>query len=311
MGQLLMMTAAEHHIGLCPVGGLDFLAVPSNGSRKDLDSSSPSSGKVYLPNPNRSSGFALGENHVLLHSFLCGHVDPNTATGWSFLPTETEKATGGASHAVTTNLSADQVPPVTSTTLHHFLKEKLPEALLPSAIVILENLPLNPNGKADRKHLPRPDTQSQRKETEYREPTSEIERTVAAVWQEVLPAKKVGIYDNFFDLGGNSLLMVRAYSKLRKVLSDWRDSGSPLSNNSDLSIIEMFFQYPNIHTLAEFLAQGTGEPIQSSRSDAPGQQRRVERSNVSLQQERSTRLRHRSPSVGASPAPSERNQEDA
>jgi SagB-type dehydrogenase family enzyme len=216
MGQLLMMTAAEHHIGLCPVGGLDF------GQIRD--------------------GFVLGENHVLLHSFLCGSIDPNAATGWSFLPAETEKTKGEASHAATANLSTDLVPPVTTTALHHFLKEKLPEYMLPSAIVVLESLPLNPNGKVDRKNLPMPETQSHRKETGYREPTSEIEQTVADVWQEMLGHAQVGIYDNFFDLGGNSLIGVRMMNRLRKIFE------------VNLSM-HLLFTMPTVEGIAELIKQ--------------------------------------------------------
>ena len=271
MSQLLMMTGAEQHIGLCPVGGVDFEQI------RDL--------------------FVLQESHLLLHTLLCGRVDPSVATGWSFLPENTENAAPLLpAQPATTSV-------VTSTTLHSFLKEKLPEYMIPSAIMMLDSLPLTPNGKVDRKNLPAPEIQSSRKETEYREPTSEIEQTIAAVWQEFLPSKKVGIHDNFFDLGGNSMLMVRAYTRLRKVLQDRPTNGARhTGNDRDLSIIEMFFQYPTIHALAEFLTQGVGQQVQSSPEDAPEQQRRVERRNVSLQQERLARLRHRT---------IERNQEDA
>jgi hypothetical protein len=179
----------------------------------------------------------LTESHLLLHTLLGGSIDPSRATGWSFLVGDTEKVVSSqpAQPAATSVVSI--------AALHSFLKEKLPEYMLPSAMMVLDRLPLNPNGKVDRKNLPLPEIQSSRKETGYRAPTSEIEQTIAAVWQEVLGHPKVGIHDNFYDLGGNSLLMVRVHTKLRKILK------------RDLSIMEMFFQYPTIHALAEFLTQ--------------------------------------------------------
>jgi hypothetical protein len=161
--------------------------------------------------------------------------------------------------------------------------------MVPSAITVLGSLPLTANGKVDRKHLPMPEIQCSRRETAYVEPTSQIEQKIAAVWREVLASEKVGIHDNFFDLGGNSFLMVQAYTKLRKVLLH------------DISIIEMFFQYPTIYTLAQFLAEGErAQPALEEISDQGHS--RIESHKSSIQQRRWTRLSRRA---------TERNQEDA
>jgi acyl carrier protein len=77
-------------------------------------------------------------------------------------------------------------------------------------------------------------------------PRTEVERTIAAVWQEVLRVEKVGVHDNFFDLGGHSLLMTRVYSKLGSVLKE------------KLSMVEMF-QYPTVSALAKYVSEGQQE----------------------------------------------------
>ncbi len=126
--------------------------------------------------------------------------------------------------------------------LRHFLKQKLPEYMLPSAFVFLEALPLTSNGKVDRRALPAPENLRPELTTNYQAPHSEVEKTIAKVWKQVLQLEKVGIDDNFFDLGGNSLLVVQVNNKLREIL------------NRDLSVVEIF-QNPTIKSLAQHLSQ--------------------------------------------------------
>lgn len=120
------------------------------------------------------------------------------------------------------------------------LKERLPDYMVPAAFVILDALPLTPNNKLDRRALPAPSGAV--RESDYVAPSTEIEQIIADVWSEVLNEDKVGINDNFFDLGGHSLLMVEANSKLRKLL------------NKDFSITDMF-QYPTVSSLAKYLSK--------------------------------------------------------
>jgi amino acid adenylation domain-containing protein len=84
--------------------------------------------------------------------------------------------------------------------LRSFLKEKLPDHMLPSAFVMLENLPLAPSGKVDRKALPKPDNLRPVLETAYVLPRNEMEHTIADIWQKILKVEKVGIQDNFLTL---------------------------------------------------------------------------------------------------------------
>jgi hypothetical protein len=121
------------------------------------------------------------------------------------------------------------------------LQDKLPEYMIPSAFVFLESLPLDPHGKVDWRRLPPPEGFRPELEMSYVAPATEIEHIIASIWREELQVEKVGIYDNFFDLGGHSLLMARVHQKLQMALA------------RDLSIIELF-KYPTVNSLAEHLS---------------------------------------------------------
>ncbi|MDN5936185.1 MAG: amino acid adenylation domain-containing protein, partial [Nitrosospira sp.] len=86
------------------------------------------------------------------------------------------------------------------------LSQTLPDYMVPTALVELESLPLNANGKVDRKALPEPEFPGGR---EYEPPQGEVEETLAALWSEVLGVERVGRYDNFFELGGHSLAAIQ------------------------------------------------------------------------------------------------------
>jgi surfactin family lipopeptide synthetase A len=96
--------------------------------------------------------------------------------------------------------------------LREFLKQKLPEYMVPAAVVMLEVIPLTPNGKVDRKALPVPDLQIG---GDYVPPSTATQVAVAGIWAEVLQVEGVGIHDNFFELGGNSLLATQVVSRSR------------------------------------------------------------------------------------------------
>jgi amino acid adenylation domain-containing protein len=100
--------------------------------------------------------------------------------------------------------------------LRCFLKEKLPEYMVPSTIVILEALPLTPGGKIDRRALPAPDLHSQLSD-KYVAPRSPNEELLVQIWAHVLKVEQVGIYDNFFELGGHSLLATQLVSRIRNI----------------------------------------------------------------------------------------------
>ncbi|MGD1698460.1 amino acid adenylation domain-containing protein [Dapis sp. BLCC M229] len=105
--------------------------------------------------------------------------------------------------------------------LREYLQEKLPEYMVPSSFVILPQLPLTPNGKVDRKALPMPDNQQQENIT-YIAPRYPVERVLVWVWQQLLSIEKIGVKDNFFDLGGHSLKATQMVSKLNQLFGvEW------------------------------------------------------------------------------------------
>jgi amino acid adenylation domain-containing protein len=99
--------------------------------------------------------------------------------------------------------------------LRAFLKSKLPEYMLPSHIVVLEKLPQTPNAKVDRKALPAPDAGEAVGPTGSRVPTTPLEEQVVALWADVLRVSTVGLDDDFFALGGHSLIAVRLFARIR------------------------------------------------------------------------------------------------
>ena len=121
--------------------------------------------------------------------------------------------------------------------LRDFLKEHLPEHMVPSAFIFLDSLPKTRTNKIDRKSLPRPDSERPDLIRGYVAPRTEIESVIADVWQALLNVDRVGIHDNFFDLGGHSLLAAQAVNKLKDELS--------------VSVpLRAFFEAPTVATLA-------------------------------------------------------------
>ncbi len=141
----------------------------------------------------------------------------------------------GTSVPSSESLSANQ--------LRDFLRQHLPEYMVPAALVLLPTLPLTPNGKVDRRALPEPEADRPDLDVRFQEPRSELETRLAALWREVLELEQVGIYDSFFDLGGHSLLLVRVHEKLEAMVA------------REVPLL-LLFQYPTIATLAEQLQKG-------------------------------------------------------
>jgi thioesterase domain-containing protein/acyl carrier protein len=113
---------------------------------------------------------------------------------------------------------AEREPLPTTTDLRHFLKEKLPEYMVPAIFVLLDALPLMPNGKIDRRALPSPDRSRPELDKAFVAPRDDLELQLAHIWEEVLGVRPVGLRDNFFELGGHSLLAVRLFALIEKRL---------------------------------------------------------------------------------------------
>jgi amino acid adenylation domain-containing protein len=144
--------------------------------------------------------------------------------------------------------------------LRNYLRQRLSEYMVPSAIVRLEVFPLTPNGKLDRKALPAPDGAGYEAEGPYVAPRSELERLIADVWKEALGVERVGVRDNFFNLGGHSLLLIRVNNRLREAL------------RIELPVVELF-KYPTVSTLAEHLSRSHAQSrvaARAGRSESEG-----------------------------------------
>lgn len=133
-------------------------------------------------------------------------------------------------------------PPAFGAAVIERLKTRAPTHMIPADIVILETFPLTPAGKLDRKALPAPRVDFKPLET-----NDDTERTLAEIWREVLGIGAVGLDDNFFDLGGTSLLLIRVHAKIQEKLSP------------DLPLVTLF-ETPKIRALAERLRKPKGEP---------------------------------------------------
>ncbi|MFQ5853348.1 MAG: amino acid adenylation domain-containing protein, partial [Candidatus Binatia bacterium] len=130
----------------------------------------------------------------------------------------------------------------TVTDLRNFLKQKLPDYMMPSVFVPLVVLPLTPNGKVDRRTLPTPDQTRPDLEKAFVAPRTPVEEVLAGIWREILGLEQVGIYDNFFHLGGHSLLATRVISR---VFSTFQVE-LPLRT---------LFEKPTVEELAEVITQ--------------------------------------------------------
>jgi amino acid adenylation domain-containing protein len=128
--------------------------------------------------------------------------------------------------------------------LRAWLADRLPGYMLPDAIVSVDRLPLSPNGKTDRARLPAPPTARPQTGHPYVAPATATERRLAGIWQRVLGLDSVGVHDNFFDVGGNSLRMLAVLAALAD-----RDAGE---GRDDVTLVDLF-QHPDVAGLAAWL----------------------------------------------------------
>jgi amino acid adenylation domain-containing protein len=124
--------------------------------------------------------------------------------------------------------------------LRVFLRQKLPEYMVPSAFVYLKSLPVTSNGKVDRAALPPHDPKASLVKESSLAPRTLTEKTLAKVWAEVLKLEQIGVHDHFFDLGGHSLLLAQVYRRLRGRF------------DREISLVDLF-EYPTIAALARHI----------------------------------------------------------
>ena len=178
--------------------------------------------------------FALEDSHVLLHSLAGGGIDPSQH-----------------------DVSALQHETVRTPDLRNFLRTRLPEYMVPSVFVLIDSVPLTPNGKADRKALSARAMSHRQPAATYVAPRTELERTVASVVQARLHLDRVGVYDSFFEMGANSVELVQVH----------RELGSLLQREFPIAEI---FKNPTISAVAEYLATAAEDTRPASRNVAVG-----------------------------------------
>jgi len=194
MGQLLMETAPEAGLGLCPLG---FVA----------------------DEPVRAA-LGLGANHVILHTFAAGAIDPVQLDRW---------------------LPEEPTAPLLQDDLRSWLQRKLPAHMLPSTFMVLDELPLNANGKVDRRALPAPAAITEIvPPVGAAAPQSDVEWTILDAVSAVLQRSTDSAESNFFDLGANSIHLVQIHRRVQEAL------------NIKFPLIEIF-QNPSVRRLANWL----------------------------------------------------------
>jgi acyl carrier protein len=124
--------------------------------------------------------------------------------------------------------------------LRNYLQERLPDYMVPAHLVVLDSMPLLPNGKVNRRALPAADIKGEGKK--YVAPRDAVEETIANIWGEVLAVEQVGVEDNFFELGGHSLLATQVVARIGDVF------GIELP-------LHLLFEAPTVAGLAERLRQ--------------------------------------------------------
>jgi amino acid adenylation domain-containing protein len=132
--------------------------------------------------------------------------------------------------------------------LRSFLKQSLPDYMLPNAFVVLDQLPLTSNGKIDRRALPPPPDQARPElDADFVSPNNSVEKILADIWAQVLGLEQVGIYDNFFELGGHSLLATELISQLQDIFP------------TEVPLLTLFFEDPTVAGLAAAIVESQGE----------------------------------------------------
>lgn len=130
--------------------------------------------------------------------------------------------------------------PINEAEIRAYLRQEVAEYMVPAAFVVLDQLPITRNGKVDHAALPAPEHHRPHQTVRFVAPEGETEDAIARIWQTVLNVDQVGVEDNFFDLGGHSLLLVQVHVRLREEFE------------SNISLIDMF-RNPTVRALSKFL----------------------------------------------------------
>jgi amino acid adenylation domain-containing protein/FkbM family methyltransferase len=227
--QLLMDHAAGGAVGLCPVGGMSF------------DGIAPRLG--------------LGRRHAYLLALLGGAAEAALVALETPAPTTASEA-------------ASAPDPELAGTLRAALSRTLADYMVPSHFVLLDALPLSANGKVDRSALPLPPGLAGGAAGGYVAPRDELETTIAGAWERVLGRERVGVEDNFFDLGGTSVEIIQLHGELVR------------ATGREVSLVELF-NFPTVGAMARYLSRRAGDTeddaLESSRRRARERRQRRRR----------------------------------
>jgi hypothetical protein len=154
--------------------------------------------------------------------------------------------------------------------LWSFVKARVPDYMVPLVWIQLDGLPMTPNGKLDRQRLPDPRSAQPIRSQGYVAPSTDLEAAVVAIWREVLHRPEVGVQDRFFDLGGNSLLLLQVKTRLQAVL------------HREIPVVALF-QYPTAAGLARYLS---GQPESTSSLAAVDDRVRIRKASLQSRRRR-------------------------
>ena len=138
--------------------------------------------------------------------------------------------------------------------LRDFLKQRLPEYMVPASFVYLDALPLTTHGKVDRKALPAPASERPLMEKVYAAPQTPVEEVLAGIWEEVLRLERVGLDDNFFDLGGDSIRAIQLHARARAAGLDFS--------------LQQIFRHSTVRELAQTVSSHTARPAREQEEAA-------------------------------------------
>jgi len=169
-------------------------------------------------------------------------------------------------------ITAPGEPAINVKELQESLKSKLPAYMVPFAVIAMDAFPLTAAGKVDRQALPAPSSSRAESGSAYAAPRNQAERTIVQIWCNVLQLEKVGIHENFFDLGGHSLLMLQVHGKLKEAFE------------KDISMMQMF-GYSTVSSLAEYFTQSETQTKNTNKSVFSSIQERVNRQREARKQQ--------------------------
>ncbi|MCT7989055.1 non-ribosomal peptide synthetase [Laspinema olomoucense] len=204
-------------------GGVGLIGVPVLGKGSSV--------RLHLQLPGED------EPHWFSGTVVWSHP-PQAGIRFQLTPNEQAQVARSVAYLLDTQELWKTLQRTLTRNLRDYLKQKLPDYMIPSAFVTIPALPLTPNGKIDRRALPAPDSFHYELQDKFVAPRTPSETKLAAIWAEVLGLEKVGIHDNFFELGGHSLQAAFLVSKIS------------VEMNLKISV-KLLFQHPTIAELAE------------------------------------------------------------